>query len=156
MARPTFYYRNKPVRAAGILLWTRRNGKVHRLLNKYNGKFEDLGGKTDCGDQTSLDTAIREACEETNNHIFSAYHSCQECAAMLYEHVSEHCDVQYNAASKYLLYRVRVHPSILDLDMRRFGRTEQTNWGTLEHHFQWRWSAPFENQKHPRLKGLEI
>jgi hypothetical protein len=155
-ARPTFFYEGMPVRAAGILLWTQDGHKTLCLLNKCNRKFEDLGGKTDVGDTTPLDTAIREACEETNNSIFSNKHTFKECAAMLYEHAVDSMDAQYNDRSKYLLFRVYVHPSILSMDMRRFGRTEKTEWGILNHYFQWRWTVPFHNQLHPRLRGLKI
>jgi len=154
--RPTFYHDGRPVRAAGILLWTHKGNKIIRLLNKYNHKFEDLGGKTDVGDKTPLDTAIREACEETNNHIFSNRHTFQECATLLYDHAMDSMDVQYSRQSKYLLFRIHVHPSILDMDMRRFKRTEKTEWGILQHYFQWRWKVPFHNQLHPRLIGLEL
>lgn len=154
--RPTFYHEGRPVRAAGILLWTRDGNKILRLLNKCNRKFEDLGGKTDVRDKTALDTAIREACEETNNSIFSRNHSFKECADMLYKHAMDSIDVQYNDRSKYLMFRVYVDPSILSIDMRRFGRTEKTEWGVLKHYFQWRWTVPFNNQLHPRLRGLEI
>ena len=156
MFRPTFYYQSRPVRAAGILLWTRKGNRIMRMFNKCHGRLEDLGGKTDRADKGPIDTAIREACEETNNHIFSPYHTQQECASMLYDHIMDFVDIQYNAKSKYLLYRVQVHPSILDMNMRRFGRTETTEWGVLAHHFQWRWSVPYTNQLHPRLKGLEL
>lgn len=156
MYRPTFYYRSKPVRAAGILLWTNYGNRTLRLFNKCQGKFEDMGGKTDRGDRGPMDTAIREACEETNNHIFSPHHTQQECAQLLYDHILDFSDVQYNERSKYLLYRVKVHSSILEMDMRRFGRTEKTEWGLLKHHFQWRWTVPYHNQLHPRLKGLEL
>lgn len=152
--RPTFYHNGQPVRAAGILLWTHKGNKTMRLLNKCNRNFEDLGGKTDVGDKTPLDTAIREACEETNNHIFSNRHTFQECANLLYDHAMDSMDVQYNEQSKYLLFRIRVHPSILDMDMRRFGRTEKTEWGVLNHYFQWRWSLPLD--LHPRLRRLEL
>ena len=154
--RPTFYHDGMPVRAAGILLWTRNGNKTMRLLNKCNGKFEDIGGKTDARDRTPLDTAIREACEETNNRIFSDRHSSKECGEMLNRHIMDSFDVQYSECSKYLLFRVYVHPSILSLDMRRFGRIEKTEWGVLHHYFQWRWSVPFHNQLHPRLRGLEM
>ena len=34
-----------------------------------------MGGKTDPGDRDAMDTAIREATEETNGKIFSNNHS---------------------------------------------------------------------------------
>ena len=49
--RPTFYYNGQPVRAAGVLLWTRHKGRVMRLFRKVNAKFEDICGKTDAKDK---------------------------------------------------------------------------------------------------------
>jgi len=156
MDRPTFYFKGNPVRAAGVLLWTHAHGRTLRLFNKYNGKYEDMGGKTDARDACPMDTAVREACEETNCHIFSPRHDFHQCADMLHNHIVDSPDVRYNHRSKYLLYRVRVHPSMLSMDMRRFGRAETTEWGVLEHYFQWRRQLPYPNQLHPRLQGLEL
>ena len=154
--RPTFYIFGLPVRAAGILLWTNDGNKVVRLFNDVKGRFEDLGGKTDIGDKNALHTAIREATEETNGHIFSEHHTPEQCANMLYEHAIEYIDQQYNQHSKYLLFRVYVQPSILRLNMKRFGRDEKTEWGILPHYFKWKWKVPFGRKLHPRLRGLEL
>ena len=71
--RPTFDHDGKPVRAAGLLIWTRYNGRIHRLFRKIEGKFEDIGGKTDIQDQSYTDTMIREVCEETHGKLFSEH-----------------------------------------------------------------------------------
>tara|TARA_B110000977_G_scaffold170038_1_gene220431 strand:- start:542 stop:778 length:237 start_codon:yes stop_codon:yes gene_type:complete len=71
--RPTFYYNNQPVRAAGVLLWTRHKGRIMRLFRKVNGEFEDIGGKSDAKDRDELDIAIREVCEETRGKLFSEH-----------------------------------------------------------------------------------
>ena len=78
--RPTFFHLGQPVRAAGMLLWTRtrNNEKVH-LFRQVNDGFEDMGGKTDSVDTSAMDTAIRETCEETNNHIFFCLNTVKGC-----------------------------------------------------------------------------
>jgi hypothetical protein len=152
--RATFWYSGQPIRAAGILIWTVCNGQVVRLMNNYRGRFEDMGGKTDNVDRNELDTAIRECSEETNGKLFSPYHSIDDCQKCLYEHVRECCDVQYNFSSKYLLFRVYVHPSLLNVNMKRFGLNEKTEWGVLEHYFQWINKIP--KRIHPRLHGLHL
>lgn len=151
--RPTFCYYNQPVRAAGIIIWTRLQGQIFRLFRKVNGLNEDLGGKTDKVDRDAFDTAIREASEETNGKLFSEHHSKEECQNILYRHIINCHDVQYNPASKYLLYRIYVDPTIFSLSMKRFGLYEQTSWGILRHYFKWRSDIP---PLHPRLRGFQI
>tara|TARA_B100000780_G_C21003331_1_gene401483 strand:+ start:405 stop:872 length:468 start_codon:yes stop_codon:yes gene_type:complete len=153
-SRPTFDYNGYPVRAAGVLIWTRKNGRTLRLLRKVNHKFEDIGGKTDVNDNNELDTAIREACEETNGKIFSESHSRKVCAQYLYNHIMRSMDIQYNPASKYLLFKVFVDPTILNLNMKRFGLTEKTEWGVLQHYYQWRYDVP--RNLHIRIQGLRL
>lgn len=154
MSRPTFSYRQQPVRAAGILIWTCQNGKTLRLFNNCKGRFEDIGGKTDLVDSDALATAVREATEETNGKLFSANHSHEECQASLYQHIGTNSERVYNRKSKYLLYKVYVDPSLLSLEMTRFGRSENTDCGVLEHYFQWKHSVP--QHLHPRLFGMRL
>ena len=152
--RPTFYYNGHPVRAAGVLLWTRHKGRVMRLFRKVNGKFEDIGGKTDANDKDELDTAIREACEETRGKLFSEQDTHEECSRRLYHHIVNCPDAQYNPKSKYVLFRVYVDPTILNLNMKRFGLSERTDWGTLHHYYQWRWNVP--HKIHTRIRELKL
>lgn len=154
--RPTFEYEGQPVRAAGILLWTMRNGQVHRLFRKVNGKFEDIGGKTDMVDNSAVDTAIRETVEETNGKLFSPYHTREQCTNIISHLISKSDNVEYNTHSKYLLFKIKVDSSILDMSMKRFGLSEETDWGTLKHYYQWRWKLPYHNQLHYRLRGLRL
>mgnify|MGYP001202750917 CR=1 FL=1 len=149
--RPTFWFCGKPVRAAGILVWTRSNGKTLRLMRKVCGRNEDLGGKTDAVDRDMMDTAIREAVEETDGKLFSNNHTTHECSCMLYRHIINCSDVQYNPSAKYLLYRVYVDPTILQLSMKRFGLYETTEWGILRHRFKW--TSDVKNI-HPRIRGM--
>lgn len=151
--RPTFWHRKQPVRAAGILVWTRTRGQTFRLFRKVNGLNEDLGGKTDEADRDAFDTAIREAAEETNGKLFSEHHIKEECRNILYRHIINCQDVQYNPASKYLLFRIYVDPTIFSLKMARFGLYEQTSWGILRHYFKWRSDV---THLHPRLKGFRL
>lgn len=151
--RPTFYHMGQPVRAAGILLWsiTPYNVKVH-LFRQVGGGFEDIGGKTDSVDTSAMDTAIRETCEETNNHLFSNTDTYEDCATHLQLLLSKCTDRRYNCKSKYLLFYVYVNPSILQLSMKRFGFSERTEWGTLSHRYMWCAVKPYP--LHWRLCGL--
>jgi 8-oxo-dGTP pyrophosphatase MutT (NUDIX family) len=151
--RPTFWFKNQPVRAAGVVLWTYRNGRIVRLLRKVNNLIEDIGGKTDDGDKDIIDTVVREVAEETNGKLFSEYHSYEDCMNCMY-HIINNYNVQYNPRSKYLLYRVFVDPSILALSMKRFGLYEKTEWGILRHYYKWTYLIP--HNLHPRLKNISI
>ena len=67
MERPTFAFRGNPVRAAGLIVYTLDNDKEWMLLRECKNKWSDIGGKTEPGDKTIIDTIVREVCEETNN-----------------------------------------------------------------------------------------
>ena len=156
MSRPTFWHQGKPVRAAGLLLWTwDRNTKLY-LMNRYRNRYEDLGGKTDTVDDNALCTAVREAAEESNGKLFDLDDTLEDCKQRLHDHIQDPA-VFYNARSKYLLFLVYVDPSILYLPMWRFGKSEETDWGTLPHHFQWiqwiQWRRG-TRKLHPRLWGI--
>jgi 8-oxo-dGTP pyrophosphatase MutT (NUDIX family) len=152
--RPTFWFNGQPVRAAGVILWTHNKGHIVRLLRKVNNTFEDIGGKTDAKDRDAIDTAIREVAEETNGKLFSEQHSYRECMNCMYRHIIRSYDVQYNAKSKYLLYRVFVDPTLLKLSMKRFGLYENTEWGVLRHYYKWTHLIP--RNLHHRLKNISI
>jgi|TARA_B110000977_G_C10843389_1_gene402940 hypothetical protein len=139
-----------PVRAAGILLIT--SDGQHRLFRNIKNRFEDIGGKTDAVDTSAVDTAVREACEETGGKLFSPHHTRHDCEEMLRGLITN--DVEYNSKSKYLLFKLYVHPDILQLNMKRFGLTEKTDWGTLDHYYQWRTDRPWK--RHPRLFGMKL
>ena len=153
--RPTFYYNGQPVRAAGILVTTFDGYKTHRLFRKINNRFEDIGGKTDIQDQSFIDTAVRECCEETGGKLFDPRHQHQQCDNILRDLIKNNSRIQYNKKSKYVLFVLDVHPGILAMPMKRFGKMEKTDWGVLEHYYVWRTSIPFKN-KHPRLWGLRL
>ncbi len=154
--RPTFSCGGKPVRAAGILLWTRKGDRTYRLFRNIKGKFEDIGGKTDPVDRCTQDTAIREVCEETNGKLFSAHHTHEDCEAMLRQLMQDTYEIEYNHKSKYVLFKIQVDPSILDIPMKRFGLSETTDWGTLRHYYQWRANVPRQNQLHWRIRRMSL
>ena len=126
--RPTFEYYGNPVRAAGILVYTMQGQRVLRLFRNINGRFEDIGGKTDSNDLNEVETAVRECVEETHGKLFDARHTPQECANILRDMIITNCKTEYNKKSKYLLFKLQVHPGILDQPMRRFGLKEKTDW----------------------------
>ena len=125
MERPTFHYNGNPVRAAGILFWTEINGTPWKLLRHYKGKWQDIGGKTDTKDRSFMDTAVREAQEETNESFM-----CPERTYDLLKNPKV-TKIQYDAKCKYVLFTCRVEPKLKD----------QTDFGDAEkgkpHRFKW-------------------
>ena len=152
--RPTFEYAGMPVRAAGILVYTFRGHQTVRLFRNINGRLEDIGGKTDSSDKNEVDTAVRECVEETNGKLFDVKHTREECANILRDLIATACQVEYNKKSKYLLFKLNVHPGILEQSMKRFGLKEETDWGVLEHYYQWKTDKPWK--RHPRLFGMKL
>ena len=155
--RPTFYYNNNsnnPIRAAGILIITSdMYGRELYLLNHCNGKYEDIGGKSDAVDHSAVDTAVRECCEECNYNLFGIERS-KDCKEMSYQHLFNYRTQEiYNRKSKYLLFKVYVDPTILNLNMKRFKLTEKVEWGVLNHYFQWKLRIP--TKLHPRLLTIK-
>lgn len=151
--RPTFMFNGQPVRAAGILIYTFTRGRRVILLRDIHGRYEDIGGKTDLPDQSFVDTAVREACEETNGKLFHAAHERRDCENILRDLIdSENCEICYNLRSKYVLFKIHVHPGILKMNMKRFGIEEKTDWGILRHYYRWKRYIP--KNIHPRLYGL--
>lgn len=74
MSRPTFLNDyNQQIRACGVLCYRydEANKKLEFLMinDLTTGFLQDFGGKTDAGDLTPEDTAIRETKEESNNII---------------------------------------------------------------------------------------
>ena len=156
--RPTFDYEGMPVRAAGILVWCTSNGKTHRLFRYVKKKYEDIGGKTDPGDASAIETAIRETVEETDGKLFCATDTRDTCADKLrlrLRNIKDNC-IEYNQISKYLLFKLEVEPDLLHEPMKRFGLSEETDWGSLDHYYKWRHSLPYHNQLHYRLRGMRL
>lgn len=152
--RPTFEYNGHPVRAAGILVYTFKNRKILRLFRNIEGRFEDIGGKTDNCDRNEVETAIRECVEETHGKLFDARHTPQECATILRDLIATNCETEYNKKSKYLLFKLHIHPGILSQPMARFGLKETTDWGELDHYYQWKTDKPWKI--HPRLFRMNL
>lgn len=125
MERPTFYYNGNPVRAAGILFWTETNGTRWKLLRHYKGKWQDICGKTDTKDRDFMDTAVREAQEETNASFL--------CPEQMYDLLKNPkvTKIQYDAKCKYVLFTCQVEPKL----------KKQTDFGDAEngkpHRFKW-------------------
>jgi len=146
MVRPTFEYENKPVKAAGLLVWTESNGKKWTLFRKHKGKWSDMGGKTDVVDKTIRDTVVREVCEETNNSLFCK--DDDDCASKVRD-MLEGSEIKmfYDSKCKYLLFHCRCD-NIFDLSLSRFGVAE----GSTNHEYGWFSAAP--RPIHFRLRAL--
>lgn len=150
--RPTFLYQNSQVRAAGILVYTYRNGEKMLLFRKIDERFEDMGGKTEKGDLNAKETAIRECVEETNGKLFDVSHTHNQCYNIIKNIISNNCEVEYNKKSKYLLFKLNVNNNILKKSMKRFGLEEKT----CNKKYYYKWMIKKDIKLHPRLKGLEL
>ena len=150
--RPTFYTKDgKPIRAVGILIYVKKNEKkifLFRFSKKYSS---DLGGKTDQKDNCPLDTALREAVEETNAHLFSPKHNSQICYEILKEEFNkQNPEPYYDASCKYLVYQIELDYKYKSMSLIRFGTIETFN--NEKHRFFW--SSEFPNNLHPRLSNF--
>jgi 8-oxo-dGTP pyrophosphatase MutT (NUDIX family) len=149
--RPTFVYKGNPVRAAGILLYTRVNGDNWYLLRKAKGKWQDTGGKTDVNDTNIIDTAVREATEETNGRLFcvdGTYESCSRRLKDLLTNGRGH-RIRYNKRSKYVLFVLYVE-GLKHLPLTRFGSCESDG---MKHVYKWFEKLP---KLHYRLRGMSL
>ena len=149
--RPTFTYKGQPVRAAGILLYTYVRGQKWYLLRKAKGKWQDMGGKTDDHDSSIVETAIREACEETNGRIFCEDDTYETCMARLQSMIGKGRGhrIRYNKKSKYVLFVLQVE-NIMHLPMSRFGSCEADG---MKHVYKWFCKLP---KLHYRLRGMSL
>lgn len=144
MDRPTFYYENQPVRAAGMLF---QHGDTY-LLRRCKGKWSDIGGKTDAKDNCILDTMVREVVEETNGQLFGN-DTFEEASKKLFAYLeTAEFEVRYAKRSKYLLFIVQVG-SGFDKSTERFGVME----GGMKHEYKWLRTVKNLNY---RLKELNI
>lgn len=149
--RPTFTYKGNPVRAAGILLYTRVGGQNWYLLRKAKGKWQDMGGKTDINDTDIVDTAVREATEETNGRLFRVDGTFDSCSRRLKELLKSGRGhrIRYNKKSKYLLF-ILYAEGLKQLPVSRFGSCEADG---MNHSYKWFRQFP---KLHFRLRGISL
>ena len=140
--RPTFTCTRGPLRAGGVLIYRKTGAMVEFLMIKNTeGRYEDIGGKTDRKDRSILDTIARETGEETNGVIAEAVVRRQLQAAVL---------SVYNLNSKYVVYLLPANRYEATLKSEQFG--------TIETHDQfprtihWVSTESLQNNPlHPRL-----
>jgi 8-oxo-dGTP pyrophosphatase MutT (NUDIX family) len=120
--QPIFAYNRDTtckISAAGILYYKKIGGKIQVLVfqNQDFKKLEDLGGKTDISDKSPLETACREAEEETKKKI------SKETSHKILKSV----EPIYIPESSYLLYIAEASEEIQSLVQEDFGSTEECN-----------------------------
>lgn len=159
-SRPTFFIDNKPIRASGILCYVYDNIKkkkiwLFRRENKVSTSYYcDTGGKSDCIDNSPIETAIRETVEETNGHLFSKKHSKKKCYAILQKIMKNDVDSIYIKESKYLLYLLKLRFNTINKPLDRFGKSEKSlEDESKTHSYFWLDELPIEDL-HPRLKYI--
>jgi len=123
-ARPTFFVRNFPIRAVGVLFFRRTETGVDFLFMRRrpfhdepptDWLYEDFGGKTDAVDKTVIDTAAREVDEESN-HAFNMDWLKEQLFVAKWRG-----NYFINGRSKYIVFIVPVPE---DLDLTVFGDME--------------------------------
>jgi len=116
--RKTFYLFNNidfPIRACGILFYRKNTNFEFLLINNYNRKtYEDFGGKTDDLDKSFIETAAREA-EEESNGIFKKVD--------IIKNIGE--NYIYNKNFKYMLFVVEINKDFYNVDESEFGDYEK-------------------------------
>lgn len=151
--RPTFFYNGNPVRAAGLLIQVMDHGKIYYLLRSGKKRdWSDIGGKTDKKDKDIIDTIVRETTEETNNKLFSPYHTYKQAYELLDLILrNEELSVYYCPKAKYVLVKVHMDTTLKKLSMKRFGLKEETDGWEMQHYFKWIDNIQ-RHRLHPRLK----
>ncbi|CAL6104218.1 Conserved_hypothetical protein [Hexamita inflata] len=109
--RAPLYYKNQPVKAAGVLCYfVDSNNNIHLLLRRGKGGFADFGGKNEATDTAPIQIALREAGEESNQILSENY---------LIDRIDENINF-YVPECKYLLYLAKIEK----LDPKEFGERE--------------------------------
>lgn len=111
--RPTFYYKDQPVRAGGIIFYQKQDDDIRYLLVKCDNRkrYEDFGGRTDEVDKDYFDTVAREL-EEESNGIFK--HNDIKKKIIKQEPL-------YNPSGKYVVFFLELYDEI---DTKIFGDRE--------------------------------
>jgi hypothetical protein len=125
MNRPTFYINDNPIRAGGVIFYYQDElTKNIKLLLQYTERtrnyvkrflYEDIGGKTDEGDESINDTVIREVVEETNGVINKE---------LITKYLTKDVKKIYLEKGKYCLFLVKVNDDIKNVNRRLFGKEE--------------------------------
>ena len=157
--RPTFFTESgQPIRAAGILCYIIKksfsNNKEKKLwlFRKQDNNFSDTGGKTDCQDESIVETAIRETVEETNGKLFSYNHTLEQCKSILKREFEKQKPVPiYVENCKYIVFPLKLKYKNKFLSLKRFGEIEIHD--NLEHSYHWVDHIP--NNIHPRIKPIK-
>lgn len=136
----TFYFENdpnKPIRAAGVLLYKVLNGCTYYLMQivtkhkkgQLCTSYEDFGGKIEPSDSTWKDILLREAVEESNGVL-----NRDELEIRLQ---SENAKIFYHERSKYLFAVIEANPRESALQGFEFGDTEVDNGYEIKRVVKW-------------------
>lgn len=115
--RKSFYLNSdeeKPITAAGVIIYKHHNDDIHLLLVDSRGTYEDLGGRVDKKDKDVLTTAAREAFEESNELL-----NKRKIKARL-----KTAPFVYVEKMKYMVYIIPANSDEKNLTSDDFGDTE--------------------------------
>lgn len=136
----TFYFENdtnKPIRAAGVLLYKVLNGCTYYLMQVVTKQkkgqlctsYEDFGGKVEPTDSTWKDILLREAVEESNGVL-----NREELEDRL---ENENTKLFYHERSKYLFAMIEANQRESALQGFEFGDTEIDNGYEIKRVVKW-------------------
>lgn len=140
--RPYFTVSEELYVSAGVVFFTEYEGQTHYMLQRITKPdgwdYEDFGGKSQYGDKSIKDVALREAQEELNGKISTEYIKMQMTDPR--SHSKGHF--------MYMAYFVYVPPSFLQTDLKQFGTC-----GDVERTIEW--VTDLQNVLlHPRLARM--
>ena len=146
MADKEFMYQGQPVKAAGVLLYKYKKGRLYFLLSYNRGHFEDLGGHVDKGDEAIPVTMGREASEESNGLITKS--------SVIKRILNKKAKIVYSPVSKYL---IAVMPATLyeaELTKHDFGEYEIHD--NVKRTIDWISAQDFFKQTFPKNWRLRV
>jgi len=114
--RPSFRVHNRTYLSAGVMFYCiDSEGIIHFLIQRVKDKswiYEDFGGKSQKGDKTIKDVAVRESSEELNGVFTPEFIQGLPCTEYL---------IPYN---KYIAYIAKLDSVYLNMDLTQFGNHE--------------------------------
>lgn len=136
----SFYFENdpnKPIRAAGVLLYKVLNGCTYYLMQVVTKQkkgqlctsYEDFGGKVEPSDSSWSDILLREAIEESNGVL-----NRDELHTRLSNNSTK---IFYHDRSKYLFALVEANARESALLGHEFGDKEIDNGYEIQRHVKW-------------------
>lgn len=160
-SRPHFNIDGNVYVSAGVLMYmTDIEGKTYYLLQQREDRnyIEDLGGKSDVGDTSIMDVALREMLEELNCYAPHKHKPKNNVLSrqFLLKYLKQSEQI-LAPKSKYVLFLMKI-PYLQSLrDLSKYGDCEYDSQGKVVLNRTLRWVEKWKLRKtqlHPRLRTL--